>query len=138
MFQVTFKIIGNPHAKGRPRFSRAGAFVKTYTDAETKAYEELVAFSAKRAMGSSLPLNTALDAFLYFSIPVPKSYSKKRLQVCLSGLERPFKKDLDNLCKSVLDGMNKIVYEDDGQIVALHCTKVYGEPYVEVLIKESE
>jgi Holliday junction resolvase RusA-like endonuclease len=38
----------------------------------------------------------------------------------------------------VLDGMNKVVYEDDGQIVTLHCTKVYGEPFVEVLIKESE
>ena len=138
MFQVTFKIIGNPHAKGRPRFSRAGAFVKTYTDAETKAYEKLVAFSAKRAMGSSEPLKTALEAYLYFSIPIPKSYSKKRTQACLSGLERPIRKDLDNLCKSVMDGMNKIVYEDDGQIVDLHSTKVYGEPYVEILIKETQ
>ena len=138
MMQITFKIIGNPHAKGRPRFSRTGAFVKTYTDAETKAYEELVAFSAKRAMGSSEPLKTALEAYLYFSIPIPKSYSKKRTQACLSGLERPIRKDLDNLCKSVLDGMNKIVYEDDGQIVALHSTKVYGEPFVEVLIKETQ
>ena len=136
--QITFKIIGNPHAKGRPRFSRAGAFVKTYTDAETKAYEKLVAFFAKQAMGLSEPLKTALEAYLYFSIPIPKSYSKKRTEACLSGLERPMKKDLDNLCKSVLDGMNKIVYEDDGQIVALHCTKYYGEPFVEVLIKESE
>jgi Holliday junction resolvase RusA-like endonuclease len=138
MFQVTFKIIGNPHAKGRPRFSRAGGFVKTYTDAKTKSYEELVTFSAKQAMGSSEPIKTSLDAFLFFSIPIPKSYSKKRTEACLSGLERPMKKDLDNLCKSVLDGMNRIVYEDDGQIVSLHCTKFYGEPFVEVLIKESE
>jgi len=41
------------------------------------------------------------------------------------------------LCKAVMDGMNKIVYEDDGQIVDLHSTKVYGEPFVEVLIKET-
>jgi Holliday junction resolvase RusA-like endonuclease len=34
--------------------------------------------------------------------------------------------------------MNKIVYKDDAQIVTLHATKVYGEPYVEVLIKEAE
>lgn len=138
MMQITFKVDGNPHAKGRPRFSRAGGFVKTYTDAKTKIYEELVAFSAKRAMGASEPLKTALEAYLYFSIPIPKSYSKKRTEACLSGLERPMKNDLDNLCKSVLDGMNKIVYKDDCQIVSLHCTKFYGEPFVEVLIKESE
>ena len=138
MLMITFRLDGTPVPKGRPRFSKAGGFVKTYTDAKTKTYEKLVTFSAKQAMGSSEPLKTALDAFLYFSIPIPKSYSKKRTEACLSGLERPIKKDLDNLCKSVLDGMNKIVYEDDGQIVALHCTKVYGDPFVEVLIKESE
>ena len=138
MMQITFKVDGTPHPKGRPRFSRAGRFVKTYTDAKTKTYEELVAFSAKRAMGASEPLKTDLEAFIYFSIPIPKSYSKKRTEACLSGLERPMKNDLDNLCKSVLDGMNKIVYKDDCQIVSLHCTKFYGEPFVEVLIKESE
>ena len=135
---ITFRLDGTPVPKGRPRFSKAGGFVKTYTDAKTKTYEELVAFSAKQAMGLSEPFTTDLDAFIYFSIAIPKSYSKKRTEACLSGLERPMKNDLDNLCKSVLDGMNKIVYKDDCQIVSLHCTKFYGDPFVEVLIKESE
>jgi Holliday junction resolvase RusA-like endonuclease len=34
--------------------------------------------------------------------------------------------------------MNRIVYKDDAQIVVLHATKVYGEPYVEVLIQEAQ
>ena len=135
---VTFRVDGTPIPKGRPRFARHGKFVSTYTDKTTLQYEDLIADGAKRAMGSSEPFEMALEAFFYFSIPVPKSYSKKRTEACLSGLERPMKKDLDNLIKSVGDGMNKIVYKDDGQIVTLHCTKVYGEPYVEVLIKESE
>jgi len=34
--------------------------------------------------------------------------------------------------------MNGIVYVDDAQVVDLFTTKVYGEPYVEVIIKETE
>jgi len=138
MIQVTFKVDGAPVPKGRPKFARRGNFVSTYTPKTTLQYEDLIADGAKRAMGASEPLETALEVFFYFSIPVPKSYSKKRTDACLNGLERPMKKDLDNLIKSVADGMNKIVYKDDAQIVALHATKVYGDPYVEVLIREAE
>jgi Holliday junction resolvase RusA-like endonuclease len=138
MLMVTFRVDGTPISKGRPRFARRGKFVSTYTDKTTLQYEDLIADGAKRAMGASEPFEVALEAFFYFSIPVPKSYSKKRTEACLNGLERPMKKDLDNLIKAVGDGMNRIVYKDDGQIVNLHATKVYGEPYVEVLIKEAE
>jgi Holliday junction resolvase RusA-like endonuclease len=138
MILVTFKVEGTPVPKGRPKFARRGNFVSTYTPKTTLQYEDLIADKAKRAMGSSEPLETALEAFFYFSIPIPQSYSKKRTEACLKGLERPMKKDLDNLIKSVADGMNKIVYKDDAQIVSLHATKVYGEPYVEVLIREAE
>ena len=139
MMQITFKVDGNPHGKGRPRFARMGGFVKTYTDAKTKSYEELVALSAQQAMGASEPLKTPLDAFIYISLPIPMSYSKKRKEACLNGLEKPTKKpDIDNVCKGILDSLNGIVYKDDTQIVSLHCTKVYGEPFVEVLIKETE
>jgi Holliday junction resolvase RusA-like endonuclease len=138
MLMVTFRVDGTPVPKGRPRFARRGKFVSTYTDKTTLQYEDLIADGAKRAMGASEPFEVALEAFIYFSLPIPKSYSKKRTEACLSGLERPMKKDLDNLIKAVGDGMNKIIYKDDGQIVNLHATKVYGEPYVEVLIREAE
>ena len=138
MLMITFRVDGTPVPKGRPRFARRGKFVSTYTDKSTLQYEDLVADGAKRAMGASEPFEVPLEAFFYFSMPIPKSYSKKRTEACLSGLERPLKKDLDNLIKSVSDGMNKIVYKDDAQIVSLHATKVYGEPYMEVLIKEAE
>ena len=138
MLMITFKVDCIPLPKGRPRFARRGKFVSTYTDKTTLQYEDFIADKAKRAMGSSEPLEVALEAFFYFSIPVPKSYSKKRREACLSGLERPMKKDLDNLIKSVSDAMNKIVYKDDAQIVVLHATKVFGEPYVEVLIQEAQ
>ncbi len=138
MILITFKVAGIPVPKGRPKFVRRGNFVSTYTPKTTLQYEDLIADGAKRAMGLSEPLETALEVFFYFSMPIPQSYSKKRTEACLKGLERPMKKDLDNLIKSVADGMNNIVYKDDAQIVTLHATKVYGDPYVEVMIKEAE
>jgi len=88
-------------------------------------------------MGASVPLTTPLEAFIYISYPVPASYSKARKLDCLTNTERPTKKpDIDNVVKAVCDSINGVVYVDDTQIVDLHATKVYGEPYVEVLIKE--
>ena len=139
MFHVTFKVDGPPHGKGRPRFVRMGNFVRTYTDDKTKSYEDLVRLSAQKSMVMSEPLKTALDAFIYISLPIPSSYSKKRTEACLSGLEKPIKKpDIDNVAKSVLDGCNGVIFVSDSQIVNLHITKTYGVPHVEVLIRETE
>ena len=122
-FQVIFSVYGEVVPKGRPRFTRQG---RTYTPKKTHDYESEVASMAKSAMGSSDPLETPVAVYVYVNMPVPQSYSKKRTEACLSGSERPTKKpDLDNAIKSVLDGMNGIVYKDDSQIVSLHATKRY-------------
>jgi Holliday junction resolvase RusA-like endonuclease len=138
-FVVTFKIPGNPQGKGRPRFARRGKFISTYTDAKTRTYEDHIRVCARNAMGASEPIKTPLKAFIYISVPIPQSYSKKRTQACLNGSEKPTKKpDIDNIIKAFLDSMNEIIYLDDTQVIELHSTKVYGEPYVEVLIQEAE
>lgn len=122
-FQVIFSVYGEVVPKGRPRFTRQG---RTYTPKKTHDYESEVASMAKSAMGSSDPLETPVAVYVYVNMPVPQSYSKKRTEACLSGSIRPTKKpDLDNAIKSVLDGMNGIVYKDDSQIVSLHATKRY-------------
>lgn len=128
---------GNPVPKGRPRFSKVGGFVRSYTPKKTSDYEAQVKAIAQQAMTRE-PLETPLAAFLYFRLPIPKSYPKKRIAACLAGSERPIKKpDLDNLAKSVLDGLNGVVWADDSQIVSLHVTKVYASaPGVDVHIRE--
>lgn len=137
-YMMHFTIEGIPVPKGRPKFSKIGGFVRTYTPKKTSDYETTVQETAKQAMGPTEVLETPLAVYLYFRLPIPKSYPKKRLEACLRGLERPIKKpDIDNLAKSVLDGLNGIVYRDDGQIVSLHVTKVYSSaPGVDVLVKE--
>jgi Holliday junction resolvase RusA-like endonuclease len=140
MIQIMFTVSGQPHGKGRPRFARRGNFIQTYTDAKTSSYEDQIRFYALQAMGSSKPLETALEGFIYVRLPVPKSYPKKRVVACLNGSEWPCKKpDLDNVVKSFMDAMNGIVYGDDSQVVEIHTTKVYAETAgVDVLIKEKE
>ena len=137
-FMVNFMVEGTPVPKGRPRFARRGKFVSTYSPKTTVDYETKVAEAAQLAMGSSEPLETPVGAYIYITLPIPASYSKKRKQECLSGNERPTKKsDIDNYCKAVFDGMNGIVFLDDSQVVSLHSTKVYGTiGMVEVMVKE--
>lgn len=123
-FQVIFSVYGEVVPKGRPRFTRQG---RTYTPKKTHDYESEVAMMAKSAMGSSDPLETPVAVYVYVNMPVPQSYSAKRREACLNGIERPTKKtgDLDNMVKTILDAMNGIVYKDDSQIVSLHATKRY-------------
>jgi Holliday junction resolvase RusA-like endonuclease len=81
-------------------------------------------------MGSSKPLETALDAFIYVSFGVPESYSKKRKEACLNGSEKHIKKpDLDNVVKAVLDGCEKVIFLSDAQIVYTHSFFVTLELY---------
>jgi Holliday junction resolvase RusA-like endonuclease len=137
-FIVNFMVEGTPVPKGRPRFARRGKFVSTYSPKTTVDYETKVSEAARLAMGSSEPLQTPVGAYIYITLPIPASYSKKRIQACLSGEERPTKKsDIDNFCKAIFDGMNGIVFLDDSQVVSLHSTKVYGTVgMVEVMVKE--
>lgn len=111
--------------------------MRSYTPKKTSDYEAQVKAIAQSAMTRE-PLETPLAAFLYFRLPIPKSYPKKRIAACLAGSERPIKKpDLDNLAKSVLDGLNGVVYLDDAQLVSLHITKVYDHnPGVDIMVRE--
>jgi len=137
-FIVTYRVEGHPQGKGRPKFRRQGNFVRTYTPQTTVSYENMIKASAMLAMGASEPLKTPVSVFIYVTKGIPASYSKKRFEACLAGLELPTKKpDLDNVIKCFLDAMNDIVYLDDKQVVILHATQVYGrDSAVEVLVKE--
>ena len=135
---LTFEVPGDPHGKGRPKFSRRGNFVQTYTDKKTTSYEELVKFHANIAMVDLDPIKGAVAVYIYIKLAVPKSYSKKRTEACLSGLERPTKKpDWDNVAKSICDAIQGIVILNDTQIVDAHVTKVYAaNAGVDIGVKE--
>jgi|TARA_R110000868_G_scaffold22189_1_gene91115 Holliday junction resolvase RusA-like endonuclease len=137
-FMITFKVDADPVGKQRARYAKRGNFVQTYTPDKTRNYETLIKAAAIEAMGASEPLETPINLYLYIRAPIPKSLSKKRLEACLNGLEKPIKKpDASNVLKSVEDAMNGVVYKDDSQIVNIHVTKVYcSVSGIDVCVKE--
>lgn len=139
MKEVKFTVAGVPQGKGRPRVVRRQGFSRTFTPDETIAYENLIKVEYgiqtnhyKFSDGAFLEMR--IDAYY----PIPKSASKKRHAMMLSGELLPAKKpDIDNIVKCIADSLNNIAYKDDTQIVVLKCYKHYSDdPCVEVAIKE--
>ena len=138
--KISFLIPGPPVAKGRARSvvrnSKRGLTVGHYTPEKTAKYENLVRLAAQIAMDGRNVLNGPVAIKLTAWLPIPKSYSKKRMAACLNGSERHVKRpDLDNIVKSVTDGCNEVVWRDDSQIVSITANKHYGEtPGMEVIV----
>ena len=142
MKALTFTVYGKPVAKGRPRMTRNG---HVYTPQTTREYEERIRNAAMSEMGRSKilpwtdkqPLKVVIDAFF----KLPKSATKKDRVDVLNHIKFPtVKADVDNIAKSILDGMNGYVYGDDAQVVDLVITKRYDceDAFVIVTVKEVE
>lgn len=112
-------IPGRPVPKGRPRLGVRGRTAYVYTPPETKEYEKIVGWVAKSLGCRPVegPVSVALDIYI-----------RRRM-------------DVDNVAKSVLDGLNGIAYEDDDQVVELlvrkHRVKNAAEERVEIEIGEA-
>lgn len=132
--QIIFTIKGEPKGKGRPRFTRNG---HVYTPQETSRYEQLVGLSYRNSAKGykfTSPVRVTVKAFC----KPPKGKSKKVTEDMLDGRILPTKKpDVDNVVKIILDGLNKVAWDDDTQVVDLMAVKRYSEePMVAVIIEE--
>jgi len=125
-----------PSAKGRPRSTRDG---RHYTPKKTKENETYMSILIAQAMQGRQPSVEALCLSAKFFFPVPKSATKKRIEF-IDKTHRVFtsKPDIDNLLKSLMDSMNKIVWEDDKQVVSVTMSKSYAQdkPKVQVVVFE--
>lgn len=136
MSTVTFTILGKPVSKGRPRFSTAGGYVRSYTPAKTIEYENLVRMEWERSGAKKLEGAISANIICYF--PIPKSVSKKKREA-MHGTFYTKKPDCDNIAKIILDALNGIAYDDDSQVASLRVWKVYDaeETMVEVTLFEN-
>lgn len=118
MTSYTFEIPGEPVAKARPRFGKGK---RVYTPTKSKDFEYLVANKAFEVIPSPLHGSVALN--IDFELPRPKRliWKTKPMPRCYCD-RRP---DIDNLVKSVCDGLNTIAFKDDGQVAGLIATKFY-------------
>lgn len=140
MSSCVFIVRGEPVAKGRPKFTTRGGFVRAITPEKTANYETLVKLSFQEqcpntaAFPKDVPLYVKIHAFF----KTPKSASQKKLDAMCLGEIRPTKRpDCDNIAKIICDALNGIAYYDDSQVAELSISKHYmGTPYVVVEVGE--
>lgn len=114
-----------PVPKQRPRLSKFAV----YTPKKTTDYENLIAYEWKKKF-KNLILKGAVKLDLLFCFKKAKT-CKKTFHT-----QRP---DIDNLEKAVLDGLNKVAFVDDCQIIELNSKKVFfGTDAVLIEITELE
>lgn len=143
MNEIIFTVYGEPMGKQRPKFSRQGNTVRTYTPSRTAAYEAKV----RQAFNWSGGVNFWCGKDEYFSLhmicyfPVPKSASKKAREqmLALKPTIFPKKPDCDNIAKIVADALNEVAYYDDSRMHELCVVKRYTslDPRVVVRIFKS-
>ena len=106
-------IVDRIHSKQRPRHLKNG---HTYTPRETKDYEEEVAWNYKDQTDGYV-FQGPVSVTMLFTFIKPKTVKREYPTV------RP---DLDNVIKSVMDGLNGIAWKDDAQVCRLIAEKQYG------------
>lgn len=121
---ISLEIFGNPIPQKRPRFNRRGN--KTFCYDEQSKLKEGYQWQLKSQFRKeALAIPVAID--LIFYLPIPKSTSKIKQRQMENGIIAPSKKpDIDNLQKFVLDCMNKLIIEDDSQIIEIRAKKIYS------------
>lgn len=136
---LSITIPGVPVAKGRPKFTTANGFARSYTPAKTHRYEDLIRCEAFNAMGGKVPLTEPVSMSITAYVQPPKSMSKKRRAEALEGTLKPTTRpDADNYAKAALDGCNAIIFRDDSLVTDLIVRKRYSERPRLVITVETE
>jgi Holliday junction resolvase RusA-like endonuclease len=120
-------IPGEPIAQPRVKVSTKGGFARAYTERDhpIHAYKQAIRMAYVNAGGEVLEGPVEIRIACWFERP--KNHSKKRRQQAEPKTTKP---DLDNVGKAILDALNEIAYNDDGQVCRLTVEKWYvGGPY---------
>lgn len=115
---IKIVIPGRPVPKHRPRASSAGHKMYVYTPVETKRYErQVMLLAAAAAKGKTFFNDIAIDIKLYFA---DKKFG-----------------DIDNYAKSILDGLQGTLFENDKQVARLSVERYIDKnERAEVIVEE--
>ena len=121
---VVIVLAGEATGKGRPRSTRTG---RIYTPQRTVRAEARLAYAAQQAMAGRLPFADAVQVEVEIAVAVPASWSKRRRAEALAGRIKPVTKpDVDNAVKLICDALNRVVFDDDRQVVEVVAAKHYA------------
>ena len=124
---IRFTVHGDQQPKGRARSVIRNGKIGHYTPKKTMMYEDMVREEVKRMMFGGVydgPVEVKIKIF----IRIPVAFTKKKRDDARNGFLRPTSRpDIDNYIKAICDAMNKIVYNDDSQIVDIDVKKYYSD-----------
>lgn len=126
---MKFEILGEPVGKGRPRVAMRGEHPHLYTPQSTAEWEQVCAQFSRieaRRQGVTIPLPGNVGVLVIALQSRPKKYMRKKDPDGV--MLRQTKPDIDNVVKSVLDGMVKGgVLQDDADVVHVEAYNGYAE-----------
>jgi len=129
-FEVTILVEGPVYPKKRPRFGRTKTGIPiVFTDKQTENYEKAIQQMAALAMRGREPFPGPVEVSVLATLKRPDGVDREhptyrgRPRGSVTAHTDP---DADNVLKIALDGINKIVFKDDIQAVAMSVTKRYG------------
>jgi len=119
--KIVVNIPVEPTPMPRPKVFKMGSGqVVTVTPGRAAKTESMIREYVMKAAGSRFRKDIPLKLSADFVVPKPKSAPRKRRYP----VTRP---DLDQYLKLLMDALNKYLWEDDSQVVAVCATKRYGE-----------
>jgi Holliday junction resolvase RusA-like endonuclease len=124
---IPIKAVG----KERPRWCKRYNYA--YTPKKTKDFESVIAAYAAVSMReqSEKIIEGPVSVSILINDKVPKSWTDKKKIDALDGLIRPMRTpDGDNILKAILDGLNKVAYLDDKQVVQFYFNRLYAKEYL--------
>ncbi len=80
-------------------------------------------WAVKSQYGHLAPIELPVCLSIIYSLPIPKSYSKKKSQILIHSK----KPDIDNLIKHTLDVLSGLIIKDDALVYRLSAVKTYGK-----------
>lgn len=128
MGKIQFEIPGDVQAQQRPKFSRMGKGVKAIDPIESRNYKSFVRLVASQHAPAALitdPIKLTVD--VYRKIPKDKQTGPKMKLIQEGKLRPTTKPDIDNLVKGIKDGLSKVVWHDDSQVIELVARKWYSD-----------
>ena len=117
VLDIEFIVRGDPVGKARHRKRKGGGY---FTPSKTANYERLVGQTAQAEMVGQAPAlgPVLVEITAFFKLP-KRTPIKRRVEG--PHLKKP---DIDNVAKSILDGMEPIVYANDNQVCSLSVAKI--------------
>lgn len=143
MLIIKFVFEIEPVQQIRPRARRFRDKVIMYDPKAVKVFKRRIGKLAHQMMKESGCIRyegKPLTVDVWFFRPVQEKISKKEKARRIRGTVLPIvKPDCDNYIKSLLDGMNGVVWKDDALITDIFAHKRYSDkPRIEITIMETE